>query len=445
MRHQRFDFKNLEQLKETITENELSIPIDGTGDFSILGEKVSIGERTISNRFVVHPMEGFDAEIDGSPSELTFRRYRKYAAGGSGLIWFEATSVTPGGRSNPGQVYISKENVEVYKKIVSEMRETAGKECGHEIVIILQITHSGRYSKPGGKPEPVIAHHSKYLDPTHNLPPDYPLISDDELDELQEKFLEAAKLAEYAGFDGVDTKACHRYLFSGLLASFTRENSKYGGSFENRTRMIRETQAKIRKQTENLIVTTRLNVYDAIPYPYGFGMNKNGTLEIDLTEPLELIETFKNDGVKVLNLSIGNPYYNPHFGRPYDKPVKGGKLPDEHPLVGISRLLEITKTIQKAQPEMAIIGTGYAWLRNYMPNVAVGVVKQGGATLIGQGRGAFAYPDSVNDILKGGEMKAEKCCVACSACTQIMRNGVGRTGCVIRDGEIYGPELQKGR
>jgi len=79
-----------------------------------------------------------------------------------------------------------------------------------------------------------------------------------------------------------------------------------------------------------------------------------------------------------------------------------------------------------------------------MPHVAAGVIRSGGATLIGQGRGAFAYPDSVQDILTTGRMDPAKCCVTCSACTQIMRDG-GMTGCVVRDAAIYGPQYRLGR
>ena len=185
-------------------------------------------------------MEGFDAAPDGSPQELTFRRYRRYAAGGAGLIWFEATAILHEARSNPAQLYLHRGNVDVYRRLVEETRRAAREAFGREPILIVQLTHSGRYSKPAGVPVPLIAHHSAVLDPLHKLPADYPLVTDDYLDRLQDTYVEAARLAAEAGFDGVDIKSCHRYLLSELLASFTREG-KYGGSFENRTRMLRET------------------------------------------------------------------------------------------------------------------------------------------------------------------------------------------------------------
>jgi len=440
-KHARFHLQSLEDLHAALDGLGLEIPTDE--DVAILSEQVVVGPLVAPNRLTVHPMEGFDAAPDGSPGELAFRRYRRYAAGGAGLIWFEATAVMNEARSNPGQFFINEKSVAAFAELVSATREAAGREHGREPVLILQLTHSGRYSKPAGVPAPIIAHHSHVLDPVMNLAEDHPLVTDAYLDELQDRFVDAAKLAAKAGFDGVGVKSCHRYLFSELLASFTREG-KYGGPFENRTRMLRETVGRIASEVGALFVTTRMNVYDAISYPYGFGVSREHSHVPDLEEPIALARMLVALGIPVLNVSIGNPYFNPHFGRPYDFPVMDAHVPSEHPLVGIARFLDITRTMQRAVPRTPVIGSGYAWLRHLMPYVAAGVVKTGGAKLIGQGRGSFAYPDSVRDILSTGAMDPKKCCVACSGCTQIMRDG-GKTGCVVRDSEIYGPQYRLGR
>jgi 2,4-dienoyl-CoA reductase (NADPH2) len=205
--HARFKFKDKDALLKKA--DELGVDLPFSNDIQILFEKVKINGKQTQNRFAVHPMEGFDSEQDGSPGELSFRRYRRFASGGSGLLWFEATAVLPEVRSNPRQLYIHKENVDQYKKLVDKTRKFAQENFGsdHNPVLILQLTHSGRYSKPFGKPKPIIAHHSKILDPIHKLPPDYPLITDEELDNLQDIYVQAAQLAAEAGFDGVDIKA----------------------------------------------------------------------------------------------------------------------------------------------------------------------------------------------------------------------------------------------
>jgi 2,4-dienoyl-CoA reductase (NADPH2) len=439
--HNRFSFKEFDDLRAELERRSLDIPLEK--DLSVLSKELVIAGRRVPNRFAVQPMEGFDAGPDGSPGKLTFRRYTRYARGGFGLIWLEATAVLNEARSNPGQLWINKGNMPVYRDLVREVRKAAKDSFGRDIVLIVQLTHSGRYSKPTGIPKPIIAHHSQVLDPLHQLPPDYPLVTDDYLDKLQDIYVEAAGLAAEAGFDGVDIKSCHRYLVSELLASFTREG-KYGGSFENRTRLLRETLVKVRKSVPSVFVTTRMNAYDAISYPYGFGVDKNDFMKPDLSEPIELVRSLQKIGIPILNISIGNPYYNPHIGRPYDFPIFGAPKPNEHPLVGLSRFMDVTRKIQESVPDLPIIGSGYSWLRHLMPHVAAAVIKRGGASLIGIGRGAFAYPDSVKDILEKGKMDPAKCCVTCSACTQIMRDGT-MTGCVVRDKEIYGPQYRLGR
>lgn len=439
--HKRFRIRSLDQLRTEINTNNLDLPV--TEDTSVLGTSLEVAGKTIPNRLTVQPMEGFDADEKGRPGPLSFRRYKRYAAGGSSLIWFEATAVVPEARSNPRQFWLHQDNIDTFRELVDETRRVARDQHAREPMLILQMTHSGRYSKPTGAPAPLIAHRSEVLDPKHDLPADYPLVSDEYLDKLQDKFVELARLAQAAGFDGVDIKSCHRYLVSELLASFTREG-KYGGSYENRTRFLRETFQKIRSAVPELVVTTRMNAYDAIPYPYGFGVNKEDYTIPDLTEPLQLIDELQELGAPLLNISIGNPYYNPHYGRPYDFPIKGMSPPAEYPLEAIDRFYKIIRTLQQKHPELPVIGSGYTWLRQYMPYVAAGVIQENSAALIGQGRGAFAYPDSVNDILQKGAMEPDKCCITCSACTQIMRDG-GRTGCVVRDKEIYGPQYRLAR
>lgn len=440
-KHKRFRLKDLDLLRAELAVLGLSLPIEE--DLSVLGQPVRFGPRHSPNRFAVQPMEGFDSTADGSPGPLCFRRYTRYARGGSGLIWFEATAVLHEARSNPHQLVLYEGNVESYGRLVSETRRAAREAFGHELVLVIQLTHSGRYSKPTGLARPMIAHHSPVLDPLHKLPPDYPLVTDEYLDRLQETYVRAARLAAQAGFDGVDLKSCHRYLISELLASHTREG-KYGGSLENRSRLLRETLAKIRDAVPEVFITTRMNVYDAIPYPYGFGVDREDYQQPDLSEPIALVGQLRQLGVPLLNVTIGNPYYNPHYGRPYDRPVVGGKTPDEHPLAGVARFVDITRQIQQAYPELPVVGTGYSWLRHLMPYVAAGVIRAGWAALLGQGRSAFAYPDAAKDVLQRGRMDPAKACITCSACTQIMRDGT-MTGCVVRDTAIYGPQYRLGR
>jgi NADPH-dependent glutamate synthase beta subunit-like oxidoreductase/2,4-dienoyl-CoA reductase-like NADH-dependent reductase (Old Yellow Enzyme family) len=440
--HDRFRFHSLDELKAKIDELNLDLPL--SDDWAILATPVAYGARMVPNRFACHPMEGCDGLANGAPSPLTLRRYKRFGGGGSGLIWFEACAIVKESRANPRQLWIYEDVLPEFKRMVELTREAAQASMNHNPFLVLQLTHSGRYSRPVRKPQPIIAHHSAVLDPRHNLPPDYPLISDEELDRLQDVYVEAAQLAKAAGFDAVDIKSCHRYLISELLASFTRENSRYGGAYENRVRMLLETAAKMKQALPDLEVTSRMNVYDAISYPYGWGVDHEDYRKPDLTEPLRLIGQLQARGYHGLNVTIANPYFNPHYGRPYDDPVVGGYVPDEHPLEGVERIVHMAKAVQEAYPNLTIVGTGYSWMRQYMPYFAAATVARGWNAIVGLGRGAFAYPEFAKDIIKNGRMEGLKVCVGCSSCTQLMRDDC-QTGCVTRDPDVYVPIYKEGR
>ena len=436
---------------------KLGLAVKAEQDVSILAEPVQAGDLVIPNSLAVHPMEGCDGDSLGRPGKLTLRRYERFAAGGAGLIWAEATAVVSEGRANPRQLWIHEKSKDSFAAMVKMMRRMAAESMGpgHKPFIVLQLTHSGRYSKPEGIAQPMIAQRDPYRDPLIpqrepnpdaqiRIPEDWPLVTDDYLDELQDAYVEAARIAFDIGFDAVDIKSCHGYLINELFGCRSREG-KYGGSFENRTRFPLEVIDKIHKESgEDAAVTTRLGVYDAIPYPYGWAIDKDDYTKPDLDEPKKLIGLLHQRGVHLINITIANPYYNPHVGRPFNEPIVGGYEEPEHPLSGVNRLVNIVGEIQKEFPDIAIVGTGYSWLRTLFANVAAANKANGLTTLVGAGRMAFAYPDFAKDIITQGQMSPEKVCIACSACTQIMRDA-GMTGCVVRDNEVYGPIFERGR
>jgi len=449
---------SLRSISELIRlSEELNCPIEAIKDTSILAEAVRIGHLHVPNSLAVHPMEGCDGDNDGKPGKLTLRRYRRFAAGGAGLIWAEAIAVVPEARANPRQLWLHEGSKAAIGEMVSMMRTVAAKSMGgeHKPVIVAQLTHSGRYSKPQGKSEPLIPQHDPYRDVLAPEPvpsttrdkriaPDYPVVTDEYLDQLQDKYVEAARLAFEAGFDAVDIKSCHGYLINELLASRDRKG-KYGGTFENRTRFVLEVIDKIHKELgADKTVCTRLGIYDAIPFPYGWGVDEDDYRKADLTEPKKLIALMIERGVKLINITIANPYYNPHVGRPFSQAIVGGYPEPEHPLTGVSRIIGLAGEIQKEFPQIAVVGTGYSWLRQLMGNVAAASKANGKAALIGAGRMAFAYPDFAKDLLQNGKLDTSKVCVGCSACTQLMRDGQ-MSGCVFRDNKIYGPIFRQGR
>jgi 2,4-dienoyl-CoA reductase-like NADH-dependent reductase (Old Yellow Enzyme family) len=346
------------------------------------------------------------------------------------------------GKANPNQMMLTRENLLSFQELVKQANKAAKDKNGeaHQPLHILQLTHSGRYSRPyGHKETPLIAQHDPILDARMKIDENTPIVSDGYLDDLQKKYVESAILAKEAGFDGVDIKACHRYLVSELLGGHNREG-KYGGSFENRSRFLTETIAAVKKELGNdFIVASRFNVFDAHPFPYGFGCDREDFWQFDESEPLMLIRKMCEAGVDLLSNSAGNPYYiYPQVTRPFDQSSRGIPIPSEHPLESIERLFHFTRLVQKEAGAVPVVGNGYSWLRQFIPYAGAANLKNHSCSFVGLGRSSFAYPQAPYDILHGGAMKPEKCCITCSKCTQIMRDH-GMTGCVVKDSEVYVP------
>lgn len=422
MRNKKFNYSSLKELKSDLEQIDFDLPL--TEDLEVLNNKIKINDRTISNRLAIHPMEGADANDDGSPSDLTRRRYRRFAAGGAALIWMEAIAVDNLGRANKSQLYLQEENINDFKNLV----DLIDRNSKNDPYLVAQLTHSGRFGE-----NKLIAERDEILDPISLPENDFHIISDSELDELQFDYLKAAELAAEAGFDAVDVKSCHRYLLSSLLAAYNR-SGKYGGSYENRTRFLKETIKKI-KEKVGIDITVRLNIYDAIPG--GWGTDQMG--KADLEEPAKLLKELEELGVKIINVTASTPYLKPHVNRPYDI---GSYQPPEHPLQGVKRLLNLTKFSKENLEETLVIGTGFSWLRQYGAAAAAGLVENNWSDLAGFGRQAFAYPDFAEDILENKEMDKDKVCITCSKCAELKAAEMN-TGCVVRDQEIYLPEYKK--
>ncbi len=428
-----FPYKSAQELKDDLIKNSISLP--WSDDLSVLGVEVAGKNFSLKNAMVVQPMEGCDGTIDGTPTDWTLRRYERFATGGSGLLWVEAVAVRHEGRANPHQLMITKNNLGEFKRLVDITQDAAIKGTGKKTVTIVQLTHSGRFSRPTSGNEPIRSWTSPVLDAHQKLPDDYPIVTDEHLDSLVEDYANATHLCMEAGFDGVDVKACHLYLLSELLGGYDR-TGKYGGAYENRVRMLHGCidAAKTAGGT-NMILSARINVYDGSAGNWGVGEN----LSFSADEPLRLVKEMDEHGVSLINVTMGTPYFNPHVNRPY---AAGGYQPPEPPIVGVSRLLNGCAKMQSAVPNVVCVATGFSYLRHYAPQVAAGLLASGGAKAVGFGRQSFAYPDYANDILNDGKMHSIKSCLTCGICTKIMRAG-GRPGCPVRDAAFYVPEYRR--
>ena len=408
-------------------------------DISCLANKIEIAGKTVNNRIVYQAMEGCDGTYDGAPDELTKRRYMRFAKGGAGIIWFEATAVMNEGRANPRQMYLTEKTEDEFKKIVSDIKQTCIKENGFEPIVIVQLTHSGRYSKPESTPAPLIAYNNPIFEKDNPIDKSR-IVTDSYLDTLFEKLIQGAVWAKKLGFDGADIKSCHRYLLSEILSAYNREG-KYGGSFENRTRLLSGAVKESKILTgKDFIITSRLNVYDGFEYPYGFAVKEGEGITPDFTESKMLVKKLVENGIDMIDMTMGNPYFNPHVNRPF---AMGTYEPPEHPMVGVQRMLNGISEIAAEIKGTPVISSGISFLGAASANVCAGYISEGKFDFAGYGRETLAYPSCANAITSGENLDPKKLCICCGKCTEIMRRPGGTPGCVIRDGEVYMPLYKK--
>jgi 2,4-dienoyl-CoA reductase-like NADH-dependent reductase (Old Yellow Enzyme family) len=453
--------RDVAHFKKHLDGLRLSIPCDDEllhGAESPLAHAIVRERIKIGNRFAVQPMEGWDGTRDGNPSEYTLRRWKRFGRSGAKLIWGgEAVAVCHEGRANPNQLLAAPHTraglARLKAALVEEHRQISGSDDG--LLIGLQLTHSGRYSCPNqkGRPEPRILYRHPILDRRLNLSPDYPVLTDAEIEAIIEEFHRAARMASELGFGFVDIKHCHGYLGHEFLSAHTREG-KYGGSFENRTRFLKEVVQGIRAFAPGLQIGVRLSAFDTIPYrpdpalstpgkpgpgipepyenliPYrwGFGVNQSDPTEVDLAEAIRFFTLLEELGIQLVNLTAGSPYYCPHIQRPALYPSSDGYQPPEDPLAAVARQLEAVHQLKQRFPKLILVGTAYSYLQDFLPNVAQAALRLGWVDSIGLGRMVLSYPEIFSDVVEGRAFQHKLVCRTFSDCTTAPRNGLP-SGC----------------
>jgi 2,4-dienoyl-CoA reductase-like NADH-dependent reductase (Old Yellow Enzyme family) len=453
--------KSAEEFRSHARSLNLDLPCDDEilrGKASPLAqslEAVSINGKRIGNRYAIQPMEGWDGTTTGGITDDVRRRWQRFGESGAKLIFGgEAMAVRPDGRANPNQLIINEANKAGLAELRQILVDSHQAHYGNadDLVIGFQLTHSGRFCKPNDKfrLEPRVAYRHPILDRKFSVTSDSQVWTDDEIERLVQDYVTAARIAWDVGADFVDIKHCHGYLLHEFLSAFTRPG-KYGGSFENRTRILREIISGIRASGNPIYLAVRLSAFDFVPfkpdpassqpgkpgpgvpedyahcmpYRYGFGVNPNNPLEYDLGETAKFVELCAQLGVKLVNLSAGSPYYNPHIQRPAAYPPSDGYLPPEDPLVGVARQIGAVRQIKAGAPQgIALVGTAYSYLQEFLPHVAQAVVRRGWTDIVGLGRMTLAYPRMLADALEQGSLTTRSICRTFSDCTTAPRNGL---------------------
>lgn len=443
--------RSAEKFRQHLDTIGVTLDFDETveaGDAAPLAQPHTVNGHTFTNRFAVLPMEGWDGTDDGYPSELTKRRWRHFGKSGAKLIFGgEAVAVRHDGRANPQQLMLDDDHFAAIRdlrmELVNAHKETYGED---DLYIGLQLTHSGRFCRPeqDWALAPKTLYRHPLLEEKYGMDMSETIMSDGDIRHLIDQFVQRATLVQKAGFNFVDVKHCHGYLGHEFLSAVDRKG-EFGGSFENRTRFLREIVAGIRSEAPGLHIGVRLSAMDWIPfekdadgigtkmqwangsYPYAFGGNGDGT-SADLTEPKQFLDLLHELDINLVCITVGSPYYNPHIQRPAIFPPSDGYLPPEDPLAGVARQIAVTAELKAHQPNLTYVGSGYSYLQDWLPNVAQEVVRTGKTDFVGLGRMVLSYPHIAADVLAGKKLQRKLICRTFSDCTTAPRNGLP-SGC----------------
>lgn len=346
---------------------------------SPLFSPIYLGSIKIKNRFVRSATHDFMAEEDGSISSRQLDLYRNLARGGVGLIITGHAYVLISGKASPRQVAIDDDRfIPGLRQLASVVHESSAK-------IFLQLSHAGRQTKEkicGCQP---LAPSAVY-EPVYKVMPRE--MSQAEIEEVIQAFVAAARRAKEAGFDGLQLHCAHGYLLSSFLSPYTnRRQDQWGGSLDNRARIILKILRQIRKEAgENFPVIAKLNSTDYLPH--GF----------EIEEAIRVAQMLEEEGLAALEVSGGSA-----------ESGKGSMWPGVRPEEEEGYFVPAASLI-KRNLQIPVIGLG--GLRSL--KVMEKFVAEGQVDMVSLSRPLIREPDLIARF-EQGEASASKC-ISCNKC-----------------------------
>lgn len=465
-RNEHFRFRSLEEVRARVADLGLDGSIGFADDTAPSSERlmsapVNLGPFRLANRYATHPMEGWDGDPStGAPTEDVLRRWERMGESGAALVWgVEAFAVDFRYRANARQLVMVRNNTAAIAAGVELIRKARARAFDGAAgpVVGAQLTCSGRYSVREEKGAcPPLVHHHPELDRRLGVGESSPLMTDAEMEDVIGLYARAARVAREAGFDFIDVKACHGYWLNETLAARTRPG-RYGGGLENRAKPLMMAVDAVRREAgSGFPIGVRLGAFDGVPYeedaatrregfkgygrasaystPYlwGFGVDEAEPERPDLSEPLELAGMLGERGVRMLNVTAGIPYSNPHLSRPTESPPIDGYQPPRDPLHEVATHFDLVAGIKRAHPDMGVVGTGYSYLRQFKAHAAEFNLRTGRVDVVGVGRALLSFHDEIRQLLESGAAvpgRGRVICTGDSACTTGPRLGL-KSGCV---------------
>jgi 2,4-dienoyl-CoA reductase-like NADH-dependent reductase (Old Yellow Enzyme family) len=380
---------------------------------SMLFEPLTIRNRTMPNRFYAQAMEGNDGESGGRPSERTVNRYVKLAKGGWGGVLIEATSITETSLARINGMILNRKNIDAVKRLVESYRKHNNSGA-----LFIQITHSGERSGPFS--ERVTLTPDGMRRRAGQKDTDTRYLSTGEIETIKDQFILAARLAEEAGVDGIDFKMCHGYLGGEMLRPSNTRDDKWGGSFENRTRFLREVTQGIKAglRSKDFITGSRLSLFEGIRG--GCGSAGPDDIVEDISEMLDVIRIMDELGMDYVNVSAGIPALTGAITRPTE-------VSKYLVLHQIRYAKAVKEMIKKENRSLKVIGSAYSTWKDESPVIMEEMLSKGYVDLCGFGRQIFADPLTPNKLKNGEKVNW---CLLCSGCSKLMAAQM-TDGCII--------------
>ncbi|KAH7326499.1 NADPH dehydrogenase [Stachybotrys elegans] len=262
---------------------------------------------TLANRLVVSPMCTYCSR-DGHMSDWHIAHLGKFALGGAGLVFTEAAAVEPRGRISPQDAGLWEDSqIEQLRRIISVVH-SQGSKAG------IQLAHAGRKASTlapfisssvkktladesnGGWPNDVVGPSAIPWDESFAVPKE---LSIEDIKGTVKLFADAAERAVKAGFDLIEIHAAHGYLLTSFLSPLSNKRTdQYGGSFENRSRMLREVVEAVRAVIpETMPLWVRISATEWMEWA--------GEPSWDINESIQLAKVLPSLGVDVLDVSSG--------------------------------------------------------------------------------------------------------------------------------------------
>lgn len=371
-------------------------------------QPIKIGNKEAKNRFFIQAMECCDADLEGNPTDLTLERYENLCKGGAGVITLEAISVTHESRSRDDQLMIMPENKPALERFMKKLREV-----NPDAIIVFQLTHSGELSHPAFSRRVTV-------NPLYGYGGD--IMTEEEVDDIIERFVQAAVIAHDVGADGVDLKLCHGYLGSQILRPYNSRDWKYGGSWENRRRFAYDLYERIAKAVNDpdFLIGSKISMWEG--FPGGFGTPSPDSVLIDMTEPLDLIKGLEERGAQYFVETLGSPSIT----------VSLVQAEKKHPYIAY-----LHQTFQKAikdavKPETVVIGSNYSVYgkgnknlracdpkENTLLKVGARAIENNICDMVALGRQSLADPLLPLKLKEGREEDIHFCTI-CDNCLELL-------------------------